>query len=169
MKEANLRIIRSLCLISLTILLLTSCDSSRPAVIPSLPAATKAIPVITIDGCTELECSDVLRFELTELSISGDYTLKVIAQDTRTLEVYCVGHFSRSEGETGHAEPVCSSSGVTLIDFVPKKGTVTITWSDGEISQAIEPEYELYYPNGPDCPPECRTGTIRVHVPGDSQ
>jgi hypothetical protein len=43
--------------------------------------------------------------------------------------------------------------------------TLTITWNGGQIVQQIQPTYQTFTPNGPDCPPECRVAQVQVTLP----
>jgi hypothetical protein len=40
-----------------------------------------------------------------------------------------------------------------------------LKWDGNEVTQMLEPEYELHRPNGPDCEPECRIGAAILNVP----
>ena len=58
-------------------------------------------------------------------------------------------------------EPICT---VYLRDFGPEEVSVRVTWAEQEAEAQFTPAYETVHPNGPDCPPACRTATVVMVV-----
>ena len=153
----------TLTLVALSILfflLIAGCITSSP------PTPTPQV-IIT---CTLLGCHDTLHVSLTG-TIPRDYTMKVTAESGETMQIRCIDGVGQDEE---HTKPNASScqldgKGVTFFNFVPERATVTVTWNNNEISQAVAPECSLYRPNGPNCEPECRSCGVVINIPANSQ
>jgi hypothetical protein len=98
--------------------------------------------------CTLIGCTDGLTVEVTAPTLSGSITVVDTAPDgaSRTTTVTCAG----------------TTCPFIFGDFSP--ATVTIDVSAGSQSRQVilQPQYQLNRPNGPDCPPECRSARVSV-------
>lgn len=131
----------------------------------SSPATDVGVTKEIVRTCTLVNCSDTLSLNLVD-AIPSDYTLAVIAPDGTNEQVHCVDGITRpdTQAESAH-EPKCRPWGVSFTDFAPDSVTITLKWNGNEVTMMLEPEYELHWPNGPDCEPECRIGAAILNVP----
>jgi hypothetical protein len=61
--------------------------------------------------------------------------------------------------------PACPAGGVTLQDFTPANLSITVRWSDAEVTQDFQPAYASARPNGPGCEPTCQTTRLEFQIP----
>jgi hypothetical protein len=163
----------------LTAFLLAGCLSPSPTV-TDIPTATEspkatesptatAIPTVRERECPKIICFDMLGVYLVGIR-SDDYTLTAVAPDGTSVQVRCVDEIGQSGARAGQARAECGrTSGIRpytilFLDFTPEIVTVTLAWDGNEISQKLEPEYDLYQPGGPDCPPTCRVGSAVLNL-----
>jgi hypothetical protein len=77
------------------------------------------------------------------------------------VKVQCFGPY---ELGTSYSS-VCLDEGVTFYGFVPDEVEIVVNLGNATISQVFNPEYTLWYPNGPECEPELRLGTVTIEIP----
>jgi hypothetical protein len=63
------------------------------------------------------------------------------------------------------ANAECDGSLVLLWTLTPEELTVTVYWESKSKTITAQPVYHSYWPNGPDCEPECRNGGITITIP----
>ena len=70
-----------------------------------------------------------------------------------------------SDGTT--AESFTCAGGCTYIafpNFSPPEATITITWDGGSKTVTVRPTYDVSYPNGISCGPQCHTGAVTINL-----
>ena len=99
-------------------------------------------------ACTLIGCVDGLSVEVSGLTSSGPVTVVVTAPDgsSRSATVTCAG----------------SSCPFQFANFSPASVTIDVTAGSQSRQVTRQPEYQLTRPNGPECPPECRTARVTV-------
>ena len=124
----------------------------------ALPALTALLGCETV--CTLAGCEDGLTVRL-QGSVPDAYTIEAISRSTGdTLTKFC--------------PPPDADSGVDCTRdmgwffrfFTPEEVTIRVSWDGGEVIQTFQPDYGIYRPNGPACPPECKQGSVAVQLPG---
>jgi hypothetical protein len=58
----------------------------------------------------------------------------------------------------------CNGTSV-LLDYTPEEVTLTVHWNGQSKTQTVSPSYYSFRPNGPDCPPECRSAFVEITLP----
>ena len=117
--------------------------------------------------CTEIGCSSVLTVNLNG-NIPSGYTLQVLANTGETFVVFCQNgqYVDQDTPQPKDVRPECGPAKVTLTGFAPDEVTVTVIWgANGAISGVFRPAYTITEPNGPGCPPTCRTGAVSITIP----
>ena len=132
-----------------------------------LPVEVTPLPtVFQVEICTERDCGPTLSVRL-DGKVPETYIFKVTTANDASREVRCVN----GSGDYGpnHFDSMsyleCHSFGVQFVNFAPDEMMITIDWGDGNYSEMIRPDYRLFYPNGLDCPPECRSGSVTITIP----
>ena len=121
-----------------------------------VPLAAAALAAAGCNGsaepriCTQIGCNDGLQVELRG-SLPDSYTVSASASGLPTQTVECSP--GRECGET-----------LFFPEFMPASVTITVRGSGVDVQQSFTPTYETSRPNGPDCPPECRSGKVIVEV-----
>lgn len=116
-----------------------------------------------------MTCKDTLGLYLVGLR-SDDFTLTATAPDGTRVQVHCVDYTGQSVALPGRPRAECGRTAglrpqsILFLDFMPEVFTVTLAWDGHEITEELTPEYSLYQPAGPDCPPTCRTGSAVLNV-----
>jgi hypothetical protein len=110
-------------------------------------ASSDCAGVFGVD-CTLIGCADGLGV-LIEGELSGPATVRVTAgEEERTFSCVpthpCVGFF---EG------------------WAPAQVEIEVVREEGTFTTQATPEYQLLYPNGRRCGPECRQGSVEVALP----
>lgn len=107
-----------------------------------------------IDACTEAGCMDSLKINFVddEGEPFGGFE-GTVTYDDEEIEFFCGG------------DDICTASGIELTD-APSQLEVSVTAGEEQLSRTttIEPDYEEFYPNGPDCPPTCYDADETVEV-----
>lgn len=62
-------------------------------------------------------------------------------------------------------DPARCASGALFEELTPEAATVTVTTARGSVVREVRPTYTTSRPNGDDCPPVCRQGTVTVPIP----
>ena len=115
--------------------------------------------------CTLMGCVDSLVVELRG-QVPHDFVVEVTAPDGAMRRAHCVaGQAEASQSVDEPMAPMCEATSVSFFGFLPDEATIKITWEGGESVQTVHPSYSLFRPNGPACPPECRTGHAQLEVP----
>jgi len=114
--------------------------------------------------CTLRGCVDSLSINV-DGNIPDEYSVYVVGSDGEKIGFQC--HKGKDYPEPNSLfMPVCDPSwGFWLRNFSPDVVTITIKWKDNTFTKTFEPKYVLEYPNGPDCPPGCKVGSIRFSIP----
>jgi hypothetical protein len=153
-------------------LLVSGCLSSRPGVEISqaTPEYTATQIVETSEATPEpkeivIECRlEGCRSSLT-VNLSGvapnDFTLEAIDTTGKKLRVHCVNGTAEDE-HSGWCSKQSSTASLYFFphDTTPPEVTVTVSWDSRSVTRSFKPEYVLFTPNGPRCPPKCRLGKI---------
>jgi hypothetical protein len=111
--------------------------------------------------CTLMGCLDTLTFTL-DGEVPEEYTLQLTSPDGLLIEVSCTsGEGAETpQGQSG----TCGGSGVTL-NVAPSQVHLRLARDGGAIERNLTPAYQVFQPNGPDCPPACRSGSVTIVVP----
>jgi hypothetical protein len=117
-------------------------------------------------ACTLIGCGPSLDVGLVGEHVPTDFTLTVNSGTGDFVKVRCTeGNAEFEPPEASRWAPSCPAGGVTFQDFAPEELSVTVMWSDGEVSQEFAPVYGQSQPNGPACDPGCRSARIDVYIP----
>jgi hypothetical protein len=108
--------------------------------------------------CSEIGCTDELTLQF-HIPGGGDVVTDLVATieagaDTYTID--CVG--------VGNTEFVDCEDALVHIPAAPALVTISATSAEGTFEGEIEPDYDVWHPNGGSCPPECLDGTETVEV-----
>jgi hypothetical protein len=106
-------------------------------------------------------CLDSLTVTL-EGEVPADYTLQLTSADGPPLVVSCTSA-ENAEPPAGQSAR-CEGSSVTF-GVAPAHVNVRLTWEGGALEKDLTPVYESFQPNGPDCPPVCRAGSVTIVIP----
>lgn len=118
-------------------------------------------PEVLVRECTTAGCGISLTVSF-ESEVPADFVMLAQAPDMGTLEVHCIngeGQYAPDHFQ-GESYMVCQGDIVEIYNFSPPGITITVNSSAKSISEDFNPTYDLTYPNGPDCEPECRVGSI---------
>jgi hypothetical protein len=116
--------------------------------------------------CTLIGCGPSLELALVGEHVPTDFSLIVVTPEGGSVNVRCTdGNADFDPPEAARWSPSCPAGGVAFYDFVPAAVTVTVRWLEGETTQAFEPAYSEYAPNGPSCEPTCRAARLEVLIP----
>lgn len=120
----------------------------------ALAVATAAI-FIACDGtsdtaCTEIGCGDGL-YVVVQATPGAELEIEAAETGGETRTESCVA------GLDGSCE-------VGFHGFTPEEVTLTVTGAEQALSVTLEPTYEDFQPNGPDCPPVCRQARAEVDL-----
>lgn len=120
-----------------------------------LLAAAAALPAcLAGQECTEIGCSP---FGLTLQVV--DASQRAISAFDATVTIDGVDY--ACGGSAGTLQCFGNTVGV---NGAPASVRVVVTEKDGarRFEETLEPEYEVSYPNGPECSPECRQATVKA-------
>jgi hypothetical protein len=121
-------------------------------------------PFVPVQMCTLVGCIGGIDIKVIGLpeSIPFEVSLKFPSGETQTV---------KCGGETDESIPFetsCPPDGAffSLPPDVkpPQEITATVTTSDGQWTETVQPEYEKFQPNGDDCPPICYTADIVIWI-----
>ncbi|MCJ7435221.1 MAG: hypothetical protein MUO77_17205 [Anaerolineales bacterium] len=118
-------------------------------------------PAPTIDQtCTAAGCGFSLQVELVG-EMPSDFVLTAAASTGETVSVHCLNGMTLYDVQTMTGKsPTCSQTGVSFLNFAPEQVMITVRWGDLEVSQSFQPAYQVFFPNGPTCEPECRSARV---------
>jgi hypothetical protein len=109
-------------------------------------------PETVIIECTLLDCvEDDKRLAIhLDGDIPSAFAVKAVSASGESQSVLC-------PGDSG-----CRQSGVAFQEFYPKEVTIEVRWDGNIISETVRPQYSTWWPNGPRCPPECKSATVTI-------
>src|SRR5687768_8625152 len=127
------------------LLSLVSCGSQPPT---PTPVPTQSV----VSTCTVEGCGNGLEVVFSGAA-PNDYTLVATPGDGEALSVRCLDGAGQYPEDyfPRDSYALCTVEGVMFLHFSPEAVTLTVTWDDRTATQAFEPNYEIDYPNGPDC------------------
>jgi hypothetical protein len=115
--------------------------------------------------CTLIACRDSLELDFSQ-EPPTTYTVVVTSDSGETRSASCtLGESSAQSSDSLPNTTTCQPGKVTFYNFVPSPVTVEITWQGGSFSTSGRPNFHVFQPNGPSCPPECQAGTFQVNIP----
>jgi hypothetical protein len=100
--------------------------------------------------CTRIGCESGLRVELSGAP-AGPFRVEAQAAGEAAPRVF--------ECRTGER---CESA--FFADFTPEEATIRVVADGRTTARNVRPRYERVQPNGPDCPPICWQGRVRVEL-----
>ena len=103
--------------------------------------------VVAPRACTLIGCTG-LSIDVTGVPVLTLVTIVVTAPDGSTRTAMCTS--------------ATSSCFAAFSDFTPATVTVRVMTGTKTIEETRQPTYEVSRPNGPDCPPECRSARVTV-------
>jgi hypothetical protein len=134
-------------------------------------------------ACTELACNDGLSVAMSPTSSwpHGVYRFTIEADEAKTI---CTGTLPLPDcgtraiscegdgawvGESGCGLPEREHAfGDVRFSSTPAAVEITVALDERDIvTQAWTPTYETHSPNGPDCPPTCTKGSVRLDLAFD--
>ena len=141
-------------IVSMSLFLGTGCMILATDMDPSTPEPKE---------CTLIGCDDTLTVQIYGY-IPKTYMVVLIDPDGDEVEFQC-GQEELTLQPNYYYDPKCESWGFWLSNYSPNIVEITMEW-DGEIfSKTVRPSHNYSYPNGPDCPPECRSGRASIYIP----
>ena len=102
--------------------------------------------------CTLIGCSDGLTVALQSRP-AGAYRIELRVPGVAAPYVYDC------------PDPSRCATGALFEELTPETATVTVTTARGTVVRDVRPSYTTSRPNGEDCPPVCRQGTVTVPIP----
>jgi len=104
--------------------------------------------------CTLIGCEDGVTVQISENR-----------PDSLSLTIYL------NDDSEAHTSTICtnpdSSCAIRTGGKTPETVTVEVEWGNELYRQTFTPEYEGFQPNGPNCPPTCRTALIEIDLSGN--
>ena len=123
--------------------------------------AIPSFPISPLHMCTLIGCRDSLELTFSH-EPPGQYNVLLTTSTGETRNVSC----NNSEISSVDATvAMCRSGVVTVYDFTPADVTIVVSWQGGRYSTNGAPTYTSFQPNGPDCPPTCRSGKLTIELP----
>lgn len=120
----------------------------------------------TEQACTLIGCGPSLEVQLVGEHVPTDFTMTIDSSSGEVIRVRCTeGNAEFEPPEASRWAPSCPAGGVTFQDFAPTDISVTVEWSEGELTQQFAPVYGQSQPNGPACDPVCSSARIDVYIP----
>jgi hypothetical protein len=111
-------------------------------------SASADCPGLAGVACTQIGCSDGLSVRVLD-DLTGPATVRVTAN---------------GEERTFTCDPAYACRGF-FDGWSPAVVDVEVAWAGGSYAVRGVPDYELVYPNGRRCGPECRQGDVAVRAP----
>ena len=116
--------------------------------------------------CTLIGCGPSLEIVLVGDYVPTDFSMNLASPSGSLVNVRCTEGTARFDPpEAARWSPACPAGGVSLQDFTPEQLSVSLEWSEGEVTQDFNPVYFESRPNGPACEPVCRTARVELRVP----
>lgn len=102
-------------------------------------------------GCTEIGCGDGLWLDLRQPNSSPVTVFTAtITADGVAQSIVCPG-------------PNCTEN-IVIVGGMPTQIRVDVSTSSRSAALEASPTYVVSTPNGPSCPPKCRTATVVVYL-----
>ena len=111
--------------------------------------------------CTVIGCEDSLSINLVG-DVPEEYRVDLVINDM-ILSRECIS-IESSEASSISAHADCREWGVIFWGFSPEEAVVRVYSGELLIEEDIRPIYEIFQPNGFDCPPICRVGSAIVRL-----
>lgn len=130
-------------------------------VIPVTRIVVVTVEAIEVDVCHLIGCADQLTINLVG-NVPEDFIIEATAVGFEPQTAHChQGDTITPDGSKAHIyDPICEKNSVAFFRFAPDETQITLRWGlDFTKTKTIQPQYDLFRPNGPDCEPECRNGT----------
>ena len=121
--------------------------SAGVAAILILLLANAACGAVGPRACTLIGCTGLL-IEVTGVASQAPVTVVVTAPDGSSRSATCT--------------TVSGTCPVSFQNFTPDRLTVRVSSGSQSREVALQPDYLVTRPNGPDCPPECRGARLTV-------
>jgi hypothetical protein len=147
-------------LIAVVTLLVSGCLPSTPgARTPEATPKPTAIATVKWVECGLELCIPQLYVELRPTP--KEYT--IVAEWGYSERVHCI------DGKTADATKVsnpaqCDNRGATF-HWAPNRVTLTVTWDGNEFSQTVTPDFNLVFPNGPECKGQRCSAHVVLELP----
>jgi hypothetical protein len=109
--------------------------------------AGPACNVVGPSACTLIGCTGLV-VEVTGAASQTPVTVVVTAPDGSTRSATCIS-----------PSATCP---VSFPDFTPASLTLRVSNDTRSTELTVQPAYQLTRPNGPKCPPECRSARVTV-------
>ena len=109
--------------------------------------AGPACNILGPGACTLIGCTGLV-VEVTGAASQAPVTVVVTAPDGSSRSATCIT-----------ATGTCP---VSFFDFTPASLTVRVSTGTQSTELTVQPAYLVTRPNGPDCPPECRSARVTV-------
>ncbi|HEU0012273.1 MAG TPA: hypothetical protein VFQ45_01245 [Longimicrobium sp.] len=94
--------------------------------------------------CTEIGCATGLTVRLGAAPAGGYRVEAIVAGQEQRVHECAAG----------------TTCEVLFEDFAPQQVTVRVTGGGAAREETFTPSYQVSYPNGPECGPECRNATV---------
>ena len=154
----NSKIARILYIIFSIPALLAACQVQTAVPLPT--------PQVIVKECTTAGCGTSLMV-LFSGQMPADFVLRAESPDAQPQEVHCMN----GEGQypAGHFDldsyMVCQGNGVEIVNFSPTTVMISVEAQGSSAAQTFTPQYQMVYPNGPDCEPQCPVASIEFEMP----
>lgn len=122
---------------------------SKVAVMLAVIAACDHLP-FSSHACTLIGCYDTLTISVSGAPAQGTVTVVATALD------------GSSSSKTSNCVAASGSCSVVFTDFAPTAVAIRVTVTAQTKDLVAQPTYQVVHPNGADCPPDCRAGTVGV-------
>jgi hypothetical protein len=99
--------------------------------------------------CTEIGCNSGIKVIL-ESPPAGAYRIEAYVYPQGPRYVF------RCERQSGCMDQIF------LVEFTPYRLFIEVVSDSGTQRYEVVPKYQESRPNGPDCPPHCRTAVVRL-------
>lgn len=143
--------------------MLTGCgqSNSNPVTATRIIEDTFVSTRTQLQPCTLMDCNDTLSV-VFEGHVPADFIVDIAyetADGSINVSKQCANDQWVMSGES------CRS---TLIDMAAEEVTVMLYWEGESLTEIFHPDFTEFRPNGQQCEPVCRMGSISVVVPSSS-
>jgi hypothetical protein len=118
-----------------------------------------------IVGCTFVGCRGGIQVELDGLPVAMPYQVILSSPSGEISTISCD---PGAEDNLNSFEKSCLSNGAYFSlepDALPSDEiTVTVLVGESKVSQAFQPDYKKFQPNGENCDPVCYSAIIRMNM-----
>lgn len=99
-------------------------------------------------NCTLIGCVNGIMLQLGGSLPASTLTVDATGNDSSHVHTECTG--------------ACSV--IPLENFRPSEATIVVSWTGGSKTVTVSPTYEVTYPNGKACGPECHSAQVIVNL-----